>query len=317
MAIDFNSVKFLLWAKNLGVDFTRTATLGHQGLPCRIHHFRGAARDFGFKADEDQIQRCFRHEPCTSLYSDEFLRFLGAREIVTVDKSDFEDANFLHDLNEPFPDAMRGTFDLVFDGGTLEHVFNYPSALKHCLELLRVGGHFVTIPPANGQMGHGFYQFSPELFFGIFDNQNGFALRKIVLFEPTREDAAFYEVRNPAQIGVRVELKSSRPFQLAVLARRTAEATVLAQWPQQSDYAAIWSAPRNRLDPAKPMDRFRLAINPLFPGWLKGWKRQFIGWWKHGSMTLNNNRCFQRLSRKAVAQERADPAAASSAARKS
>ncbi|HUB86546.1 MAG TPA: class I SAM-dependent methyltransferase [Verrucomicrobiae bacterium] len=313
MAIEFNSVKFLLWAKNLGVQFTRVATLGHQGLACSLPRFQGVAREFGFTVAEPELRRIFQHEPCTNLYSDEFLRYLGAREITIVDKSDFEDANFLHDLNEPFPPSLRGTFDLVIDGGTLEHVFNYQAALKHCLELLRVGGHFVAVTPANGQMGHGFYQFSPELFFGIFNRQSGFLLRKIVLFELAKVDAPFYEVANPADIGMRVEFKSARVLQLALLAQKIADVPVLARPPQQSDYVAGWNAPRQRLDPSKPLDKFRLKLNPYLPSWLKGWKRQLVRRLKHGPMTLNNKRCFRRLSPDAIAQERANPAVTPSA----
>jgi hypothetical protein len=197
---------------------------------------------------------------------------------------------------------------LVFDGGTLEHIFDYPAALKHCLELLRVGGHFITITPANGQMGHGFYQFSPELFFGIFNRQNGFVLRKIILFEITKTDAPFYEVANPANIGMRVEFKSQRVLQLALLAQKIADVPILAKPPQQSDYVAVWNTPQKRLDLSKPLDKFRLKINPHIPFWLKDWKRRLIHRLKHGPMTLNNKRCFRRLNPKAVAQERANPA---------
>ena len=61
----------------------------------------------------------------TALYADEFFRFLGAKEMASVDLSNFEEATMLHDLNERFPEKVRGHFDLVVDGGTLEHIFNY------------------------------------------------------------------------------------------------------------------------------------------------------------------------------------------------
>jgi len=32
--------------------------------------------------------------------------------------------DIIHDLNRPIPDTLSGTFDFIYDGGTLEHVFD-------------------------------------------------------------------------------------------------------------------------------------------------------------------------------------------------
>jgi SAM-dependent methyltransferase len=302
MAVDFNTVKFLLWAKNLGVNFTRTATLGHLGLNCLPGALSGAVRDFGIPATGEQINRCFWREPCKDVFADEFLRFLGAGEVVSVDRSDFESATVLHDLNEPFPETMRGSFDLVLDGGTLEHIFNYQAALKHSLELLRVGGHFITVTPANGMMGHGFYQFSPELFFAVFNADNGFALRKIVLFETFKRDAPFYEVNNPATVGGRVELNASRPAYLAVLAQKIADVPILSRPPQQSDYVAVWNRPARTIDSSTAIGKLRVALNPYWPPWLREWKARLVR--KSEPATLDNKRFFRPLSHAEMAAER-------------
>jgi hypothetical protein len=156
MGLELNSINFLLWAKNLGVSFQRTLTLGRQNFYCSPVKFKRALQDFGIPATPEQIDRCFQHDLFTPLYADEFLRLLGAQETASVDRSDFEGATLLHDLNDRFADQMRGHFDLVLDGGTLEHIFNYPAALRHCMEVVRIGGHFIAITPAAGLMGHGF-----------------------------------------------------------------------------------------------------------------------------------------------------------------
>ena len=70
---------------------------------------------------------------------------------------------------------LKNKYTLVIDGGCLEHIFNFPVAIKNCMEMLQEGGHFIGITPANNLMGHGFYQFSPELYFRIFSKENGFA----------------------------------------------------------------------------------------------------------------------------------------------
>src|SRR5438477_418150 len=82
--------------------------------------------------------------------------------------------HFPHDMNEPIPDKFKETYTAVLDGGSLEHVFNFPVAIKNCMEMVKVGGHYLAITPANNFFGHGFYQFSPELYFTVLSKENGF-----------------------------------------------------------------------------------------------------------------------------------------------
>ena len=104
MGLDFNAVKMLLWARNLGVSFERTLTLGRQNLDCSPTRAYRAFRDFGLPGSREEIERCLHRPLMQQLYADELLRFLGARDLVSVDYSDFEGATLLHDLNRPFPE---------------------------------------------------------------------------------------------------------------------------------------------------------------------------------------------------------------------
>lgn len=306
MAIDYNSVKFLLWAKNLGVNFDRTLTLGHLGLACTRSQLQRALRDFNIAATDQDLERCFKREPDKALFADQFLRLLGAKDTVSVDRSDFEGATFLHDLNLPFPEEMRGRFDLVLDGGTLEHIFDFPSALRHCLGLVSVGGHFVAAGPANQFLGHGFYQFSPEIYFRVFTPENGFRLRKLVLYEWLKPEAVFYEVSDPAVLGARAEINSSPPVMLAVLAQRISNVPLFSRLPQQSDYAACWD---RAAAPQSPPSRHTLGglrskLSPYWPLWLRTWKLKLIVRMKSGSRKMAFSRALRRLDPREVAGER-------------
>ncbi|NOS72870.1 MAG: hypothetical protein HOP33_23460 [Verrucomicrobia bacterium] len=313
MAVEFNTVKMLLWAKNLGVSFEKTLTLGHQGLECSPDRFRRALRDFGLPVTQEEIKRCFHRPTMGPLFADEFFRFLGAKEIAVVDRSDFEGANLLHDLNEPFSESHRGRYSVVFDGGTLEHIFNYSAALRHCMELVRPGGHFITITPANNYMGHGFYQLSPELFFRVFSADNGFVLSKIIIFNASKTDAAFYQVTDPAIAGSRNNLISSHSMLLAILAQRVALTSILAHSPMQSDYVAGWENFRRSQTNSTPaylglLKRLRVALNPYWPYWLLHWKRALVSAWNREPSRLSNRRHFQKLGHRQICGERVSPA---------
>jgi hypothetical protein len=98
-------------------------------------------------------------------YAEKLLRAFGATEIVSGDGSPYEGATFIHDFNNPLPEEITDQYDTVFDGGSLEHIFNVPVALANLMKLTRVGGRLLSVNGANNMLGHGFYQFSPELLF--------------------------------------------------------------------------------------------------------------------------------------------------------
>lgn len=93
-----------------------------------------------------------------------FFATLGFERCLALDISSYEGAEIVHDLNRADPPAQyHGCADLVFDAGTLEHVFHLPNALAALHQLLRVDGLVVHALPSNGYLDHGFYQVSPTL----------------------------------------------------------------------------------------------------------------------------------------------------------
>ena len=57
-------------------------------------------------------------------YSDEILiEYLGANSVDSIDNSDFESANIIHDMNNDLDDIIK-KYDTIIDIGTSEHVFN-------------------------------------------------------------------------------------------------------------------------------------------------------------------------------------------------
>jgi SAM-dependent methyltransferase len=101
------------------------------------------------------------------------LSLMGAKEIVVTDASDYEGAELLLNLNDPIPDNLTEQFDVILDIGTLEHLFDVPTALANLVKMLKTGGDLVLILPASNSIDHGFYTFSPSLLFDYF-RANGF-----------------------------------------------------------------------------------------------------------------------------------------------
>src|SRR5436190_8752705 len=159
MGIDLHSARFLRSETRRGLRLGRMLTLGRQEITMEPKAYRSFLSTLGVAAREN-------------IYADDLFHGLGATTVDVMDASDYEGANLLHDLNQPVESRLHGSYDCVFDGGALEHVFNFPIALKSCLEMVKPNGYFVTITPTNGFCGHGFYQFSAELFYSALSPAN-------------------------------------------------------------------------------------------------------------------------------------------------
>jgi len=95
----------------------------------------------------------------------DFFKLLGYDEVVAVDVVDEGSPEIKADLNVPWTSVpiQVPPFDLVVDGGTLEHVFNVLQALANIHRMLKVGGKVVHMLPASNFVDHGFWSFSPKL----------------------------------------------------------------------------------------------------------------------------------------------------------
>jgi hypothetical protein len=236
MGIDQDIAKLCLWARKNGVDFSQPLTIGRMGLHLSSAEMESALSQFGVQRSAAEMAELFTAQEG---FAEPFFRLLGAVSTASLDASGFEGATFVHDLNQQVPANRHAQYSVVLDGGTLEHIFDYPTALRNCMEMVAVGGHFMTVTPANNYCGHGFYQLSPELFFRVLQEENGFQLEKMVLFEIGRN--RWYEVIDPEKAGRRVSLVNDRPTMLGVWARRTRQTKIFPKPPQQSDYANKWS----------------------------------------------------------------------------
>jgi SAM-dependent methyltransferase len=104
---------------------------------------------------------------------EELFRMLGFARVESIDFYDAEGPTYVLDLNRPVPAPLHGCFDLVYDGGTAEHCFCSAEVLCNALRLAKPGGRVIHHVPVNNWIDHGFYQFSPTLFFDFY-GENGF-----------------------------------------------------------------------------------------------------------------------------------------------
>lgn len=118
----------------------------------------------------EQLGRVLGHDCGGGIANqDDVFQSLGYVRVEALDISVDEGVEHCFDLNgSDLPAELHGRFSLVWNGGTLEHVFNIPNALANISVLLDKSGIVAHCLPVHGWVEHGFYQFSPTLMFDYY-----------------------------------------------------------------------------------------------------------------------------------------------------
>ncbi|MEP7236280.1 MAG: hypothetical protein ABI685_00380 [Ferruginibacter sp.] len=240
MGFGNDAIRSLFIAKKLGAAFDQTLTLGRQSWYSSKKKLIDYARHYDVsQAEMEGI--VFEDD-----YSEPVLYALGAKQVDSIDFSDYEKATVVHDLNKPIPVTLKDRYSMVIDSGTLEHIFNFPAAIKNCMEMLKVNGFFITVTNGNNFLGHGFYQFSPELLYRVFSPENGFKVEHMFLVIPSDgKKETWYSVNDPDKVKSRINVRNSKQVFVIMIAKKTAEADIFRQTPQQSDYQVIWDSAKS------------------------------------------------------------------------
>ena len=235
MAIDSETARLFLAAKKAGISFGRLLMLGRQNVLMRPSETEAVFAEYGMKPDQRLLtNEAFVKPP----FAEPFFESLGATSCEAMDFSPYEGAQILHDLNEPLPPEHHEKFDLVFDGGTLEHVFNFPQAILSAMQLIKPGGWYAGFTCGNNWFGHGFYQFSAEVYYRALGRANGFS-KCAVFAVPEGLGLKWYLITDPERLHTRTNLINSLRTPLLVLAKKTGPTPSKLKL-QQSDYAPYW-----------------------------------------------------------------------------
>jgi SAM-dependent methyltransferase len=286
MGLVATSIKFIIEARQRGVRFDETITLGRQHLTVSPQRLCSMLREHQlwppaegetpFLADLEKARWRF----------EVFARALGAKKVSSMDVSDYEAADVVHNLNLPIGPELHDRFDLVIDGGTLEHVFHVPVAMANCMKMVKPGGHVIIFTNINNSVGHGFYQFSPELFFRMFSRDNGFETVRMVAVEDTFGRSSllgvkydfpiqgdWYDVHDPDKIRKRNILITKESLMLMVLAKKVSNTELFRVVPQQSEYGAD---DQSVLNPANQNSLGRAVVGALRRNFPEKFWREFM-----------------------------------------
>jgi SAM-dependent methyltransferase len=168
-------------------------------------------------------------------YCEPLLLALNAERVASLDFSDYEGATFVADLNQPI--SIEDTFDTVIDSGSLEHVFDVANAFRNTINLCKMGGRVFHFLPVNNLNGHGFWQFSSDLIYSIYSEENGFAETEV--YYASSLDPSYWYRMPDAKPGIRIEVVSLEPIILLSATRKVRDVQEITV--MQPFYAPAWS----------------------------------------------------------------------------
>ncbi len=117
----------------------------------------------------------------TAIDSYDLFKILGFSDVHALDISNYEGADIIFDLaSKELPEELCGRFDYIYNGGTLEHVFDFPTAINNVSKMIKQGGTVIHDVPCNNFVEHGFYSFSPTAFIDYY-NVNCFLINHVFL----------------------------------------------------------------------------------------------------------------------------------------
>lgn len=181
---------------------------------------------------------------------DYFFRSLGFTSLVSADYSDYEAADLVLDLNSlSDTPELQGAFEMVIDGGTLEHVFHLPNALSNICSFLETGGRAFHIAPSSNYADHGFYMFSPTVFADYYE-QNNWEVPTLQLIREHRWRAASWDLISyrPGSLGAPGTLRGGA-YSVLCVAVKTPTATG-DRSPHQRAYDTQWTRAVEQTTPA-------------------------------------------------------------------
>lgn len=132
----------------------------------------------GIKYDESFFERNLNSNEVDSV---ELFMAMGISEVHSIDITDNDGADIILDMNDLITDInLKERFDLILNGGTLEHVFDITTAMRNVTYMLKNGGFVIHMAPCVGYVDHGFFSFSPTYFIDYYE-ANSFFVKSIFL----------------------------------------------------------------------------------------------------------------------------------------
>lgn len=135
---------------------------GPQDIDIRPRFLKAVISRLHGEAEADRrIAEAYDAEAFRTNEQRKFYSIFGPDKYCSLDPFD-DRSEYRYDLGARVPIFQK--FDVVTNFGTAEHVFNIANVFKTAFDLLPVGGIYLNVNPAHGDIDHGLFNLHPILF---------------------------------------------------------------------------------------------------------------------------------------------------------
>lgn len=166
--------------------------IGRQTVPLTLAEARammaeeGVAERADFDASADWVHdKSTRVAQGRNYISDlAFFALFSDISFRTLDVTDYEGAEIVHDMHEPVPEHLHGAFDFIWNGSCLDNMFDPGAAMLSTGRMLKPNGRVICMEMATRHF-NAYASFSQSWFFDYFA-ANAYADCKVyaMCFEP-------------------------------------------------------------------------------------------------------------------------------------
>ena len=167
----------LVWLKPYLKSKSKVLTLGHQDI---VAPQEFVEKEFGYRVSKLADNGTWHGVKYALPDTSEFWAALGI-ECTAVDIVRSRGTEIVCDLNYPCLPEFEQGFDVVIDGGTLEHCFNIAQGLQNATSWVKRGGVMFHVNPMT-MMNHGFYCLMPTWYHDFY-TQNGWEILDCVALD--------------------------------------------------------------------------------------------------------------------------------------
>ena len=161
--------------------------LGVQDIHFTCDDLQRASDEYGVKLTDfsNDLSQKIEFQEKKYISNKSLYQALGFSSSTSVDNSAFEGADVTFDMNmNELPERLIGAFDVILDSGTIEHIFHIPNVLRNIVRALKPNGRIIHFTPSSNHTDHGFYMFSPTLFWDYY-TANEFTIESMQWFRYT------------------------------------------------------------------------------------------------------------------------------------
>lgn len=143
------------------------ASIGVQTVHASVEQIVELAPRFAGKKTASLVGESATRHASGTISDRDLISSLFDVDYSTIDRSSYEGASRILDLNKPVPVEFHNRFDFVYSGGSLDNLFDPATMLVNCANLLKPGGRFLSYDVAQGLIG-AYLNITPEWLYSWF-----------------------------------------------------------------------------------------------------------------------------------------------------